>query len=825
MGGRTSGYSLKRRLLASLLGVLAVLGIGLFWLVDAYAGHAADRAYDRLLQGAALAIADTVAVADGRLTVDLPYAALGILAMARRDRVFYRIDAPDGRLITGYGDLSVPPAMAPRAKPRFLDAAYRGAPVRVAVLGRLVPDPEVGGWVTIMVAQTRAERDAFAREILRHAFAPIALVMAVGAALIWIGVQRALAPLAQLERLVSARQPADLRPIDVAAPIEVRQLLQALNHFMLRLEASLRAMQSFLADAAHQIRTPLASLRAQADLAVEEKDVALLRAEVAKIHRNAATASQITNQLLSHAMVTHRGALQQTEPVDLAALVRQAAERAKATSEATIAVAIAGNEDLAPIRGDAVILREALANLIDNAVKYGCGRPVEIRLGRGAEPRRVRLEVLDRGPGIPDREKPKVVERFSRGSGATGVAGSGLGLAIVKAVAEAHGATVELLDRPGGGLMVRLEFEAAPARLSGSPALRRAALVAVMLTLWLPPALSAAEPHIYAAPATELARLRIYGATDLPAMEPVILDFQAVHPEVAVEYVELETAELYRSVIDPQVAPAPDVVISSAVDLQVKLVNDGYTQPHRSAATEALPDWANWRDEAFGFTYEPAVIVYNREQVPEAEVPRSRPALIRLLQEQAERYRGRVATYDIARSGVGYLFAAEDEVQSGGSFWRLMSSLGQEGVHLACCTGDVLAAIERGEVLLGYNLLGSYARARQLAGAPIGIVLPQDYTLVIARVAVIPVQARNSGLAGQFIDYLLSARGQTLIATRADLYAIMPGVRGELTADRLAAEAVGPLQPITLGPALLTFLDRLKKAQFLADWRLAIQPP
>ena len=114
-------------------------------------------------------------------------------------------------------------------------------------------------------------------------------------------------------------------------------------------------------------------------------------------------------------------------------------------------------------------------------------------------------------------------------------------------------------------------------------------------------------------------------------------------------------------------------------------------------------------------------------------------------------------------------------------------------------------------------MIGSYARARQLAGAPIGIVLPQDYTLVIARVAVIPAQARNPGLAGRFIDYLLSRRGQTVIARDASLHAIMPGVPGELTADWLAEEAVGPLQPITLGPALLTFLDRLKKERFLAE--------
>ena len=163
-----------------------------------------------------------------------------------------------------------------------------------------------------------------------------------------------------------------------------------------------------------------------------------------------------------------------------------------------------------------------------------------------------------------------------------------------------------------------------------------------------------------------------------------------------------------------------------------------------SSATQALPDWANWRDEAFGFTFEPAVIVYNRDLVPESEVPRSRNDLIRLIRENAARYNRRVATYDAATSGIGYLFATQDSVLFS-QYWQLMVTLGAAQARLACCTGDILEMIERGEVLIAYNMLGSYARARMVAGARIGIVLPEDYTLVMSRVAIIPAKLPAGG--------------------------------------------------------------------------------
>ena len=829
--GRTEGYSLERRLLGGLLLVLGLLTLGLYFAVAAYAHRAAETAYDRLLLASALAIADAVQLDGSRLTVDLPYAALAILATGGRDRVFYRIAAPDGAPITGYPDLGPELPLARSGEPHFVDAVYRDTPLRAAVVGRFVAAAEGGGWTTILVAQTLEERAALAGEILTHAFGPIAVAVLAGAALIWFGVRRALAPLQFLERLIGARAPADLSPITAPAPAEVGHLLAALNRFMERLQASLRLMQTFLADAAHQIGTPLASLRAQAELAVEEDDPELLRSQVRRIHRNAAIASQLTRQLLSHAMVTHRQEVVSPEAVDLAVVAREVMQRAAAGDD-RVAIELDTVALAAPalVTGDPIALREAIGNLLDNAVKYaGPGGPLRLRLERAAGAAMVRLEVQDRGPGIPDAEKGRARERFARGSASGAVVGSGLGLAIVEAVAGSHGGSLTLLDRPGGGLVARLDL---PAAADAGPrpdgAARAMALLAVLgaFLVSLPGGAGAraAEAILYPASAPERGRLRVHAATDPVLMEPLLRDFQALRPELAIEFTDLDTIELYRSVAEAPDGAVPDLVISSAMDLQVKLVNDGFTQAHVSAATTRLPPWANWRDEAFGLTLEPAVIVYALDRLAAAEVPRSRPALIRLLQEQPDRWRRRVATYDIERSGVGYLFATQDSVLSS-QFWRLAGMLGDVHTRLFGNSAEMLDAIERGEVLLAYNVLGPYARARTLAGGRIGIVLPEDYTLVMSRVAVLPRQAREPTLGKLFLDYLLSDRGQEVVVRTLGEQAILPPGDDGAGPVPVVADAAGPIHPIPLGPALLVFLDPLKKERFLANWWLALQPP
>ncbi|MDR6772345.1 extracellular solute-binding protein [Azospirillum sp. BE72] len=845
--GSEGTYSLRRRLFIRLLGVLAVLTGCLFLFVDAYARRAADAAFDRLLAASALSIADTVRVQDGQFLVDLPYSSLSILAQGGeeqgggRDRLFYRIVAPDGSPVTGYDDLPVTAKPGASVRPQFADATYRDARVRVATLDRFVAQPGLAGWVTIAVAQTREERQALARDILANAFLPIVFAMLAVAGLVWFGIRQALAPLGSLERVLRDRHARDLSPIAMPPPQEVSQLVHAINQLMERLKSNLDTMQTFLADAAHQIRTPLASLRLQAELAADEDDPAALRRIAQRVHRNAVEASQLTSQLLNHAMVMHRSEALHPEDVDVGALLEQVIQRARPVAGETpirLEVDPAAEPGLVP--GDAISLREALTNLVDNAVKYaGSAGSIDVCLTRRPGDRGLRIEVADRGPGIPDAEKAGVLTRFGRGSSAAGVAGSGLGLAIVHSVAEAHGATLSLHDRPGGGLVARIDFPGAlagTAATAGSdaaagPSGGRAALLAVafaaVTVLWSPQQTAAqtvTQTITYPAPGTARDRLRIHAATDRQAMEPLVLDFQRTHPDVTVEYVDVGTSELYARAVKDAETDKPDLLISSAADLQVKLVNDGHTRPHIPADSQFLPGWANWRNEAFGFTFEPAVIAYDRNRLAEDRVPRTRDALIRLLREDRANYGRLVATYDVTISGIGYLLASHDALLFS-QYWQLVALMGNAQVRTACCSADLLDMVERGEALIAYNVLGSYARARAAAGAPIGIVMPEDYTLVISRVAVIPKSAPRPRLAGLFIDYLLSTRGQEVVADRSALYALSSSVTREASAAGLRSSTVAPLQPISLSAALLVFLDPLKRGTFLRQWRSAVQLP
>jgi two-component system sensor histidine kinase TctE len=808
-----------------------LVAVGLYFMLADYARRASDRAYDQLLLASALTVADAVQVMDGRITADLPYASLAILGAGGRNRVFYRITAPDGTLVTGYPGLAdrLPPARS--QEPRFVDILYQDVQLRAVTLGHFIAFEQAGSWITIVIAQTRDESSALAAEILTNAFLPVMLIVVAAGGLIWFGIRRALASLAMIERTIGTREPTDLSPLTLPVPVEVQQLLATLNHFMHRLRANLDLMQAFLADAAHQIRTPLAALRAQAELAVDEDDATTLRSYIHKIHRNAAFASQVTNQILSHTMVAHRSQHTPRQAVDLVPLLHQVAHHVEmGGSGPPIELDLRELEAPATIAGDAISLREAFTNLLDNSRKYaGDQYPVQIRVRRKIGDRRLMVDVADRGPGIADAEKGRVIGRFVRGQmNGQQVTGSGLGLAIVKAVADAHGATMSLLDRPGGGLVVHLDFpvplvEKGRARASTMASLAVPLLSAAVISLASLSVLGA-ETLFYPAPAREQGRLLLHAATDHEAMEPLLRDFQTVSPGSAIDYRDLSTNELYASVVAPTDGVVPDLAISSAMDLQVKLVNDGWTQPHVSKQTSRLPGWANWRNEAFGFTLEPAVIVYRQGSLGPAEMPRARDDLVRLLQSKPVQLRGRVATYDITQSGVGYLFATQDAVLSS-QFWRLALAFGEVGTRLVPNSADILSAIESGRVLIGYNVLGSYARARQLAGAPIEIVLPTDYTLIMARVAVIPKGARHLALATAFLDYLLSPRGQATVAGIPGFQAVTAMNEGRDEAGWPLAEMRGPFHAIALRPQLLVYLDSLKKSRLLENWNVMVHPP
>lgn len=821
-----AGFSIRRRVFALGVALLACALIGLFFFLRGYAQRAAEQAFDRLLAASALTIAGSVQIEDDGVTVEPPVSSLAMLSGS--ERVFYEALASNGRLITGYGDLAPGLPLAQSATPVYDYLNYHDEPVRVATVGRLVSASQHAGWVTVRVAETLGSREALAAEILGRSVLPLVAVALVALGLLWFGVQRAFAPLAVVERELRRRAPDDLQPVSAPVPQEVSRLVEALNAFMHRLSGLMNTLNTLVADAAHQVRTPLASLRAQAEVALEEPDPERLHARIQRIHQNATHASQLINQLLMDATITHRLGKGARAPVGVAEAVNETRRRIGPLEARRLRIDIAPEVRRARIAGDRVALREMLRNLVDNALRYAPDGPVDIQATPVAG-YRVALTVSDRGPGIADDEKEAVQQRFTRGRAGESLPGSGLGLAIVRSVAVAHGGSLWLQDRPGGGLSARVILPLARHHAGRKLAawLGAACVAGLMLAGAPGDARAAGIPETvtrYPAPQPSARVLTIAGPTDTPVVAPLIQGFQSQRPDVNVVYREMGSRELYEAMIAGELKDV-DVLMSSAADLQIRLANDGYAQRYASPYAAKLPSWAVWRNEVYGFTFEPAVIVYNPRRYTEATVPRSRQDLLRALERDKDKLHGRVGTYDISASSVGYLMAEQDELVSS-NFWGLANAFGQVGVRLAATSAEILDAIERDELDLGYNMLGSYALSRQAAGSDIGVVFPQDYVLVLARSVLIARRAPNPDLARQLVDWLLSPAGQQVASSHAALGSIMEDTPGRWTSEAVLARSRGIVQPVVLSPALLVGLDQRRHSRFVQNWiRLVTDTP
>jgi two-component system sensor histidine kinase TctE len=331
------------------------------------------------------------------------------------------------------------------------------------------------------------------------------------------------------------------------------------------------------------------------------------------------------------------------------------------------------------------------------------------------------------------------------------------------------------------------------------------------------------ELKIFRAQSTSAATLLIHGTADVAAMGPVIEGFQSAYPDVEVNYRLYETVPLYQEAMSTDKnKPVADLLVSSAMDLQVKLANDGYLQQAFINA-HGLPDWAVWRDEIFGFTLEPAAIVYNIDALRPEEVPRSHQDLIRTLEQSPEKFRGRIATYDIGVSGVGYLFATTESMLSA-NFWRLAHALGVAKTKLFCCTQDMLDSLIRGDTVIAYDVLGSYALRHLDRQRNLRIVLPEDYVVVAARTIAIPRKAEHPTLARRFVEYVLSEAGQAVIAESFGLSIAGLGADREQMKVRYLAEKPGLLNFPALGLPALTYLDIIKREQFVRTWRQIVSP-
>lgn len=341
----------------------------------------------------------------------------------------------------------------------------------------------------------------------------------------------------------------------------------------------------------------------------------------------------------------------------------------------------------------------------------------------------------------------------------------------------------------------------------------RAGLILSAAWLVVHPCTARAEPapeaqSVYG-PATAARSLLVRGTTDIAAFSGVLARFVSAYPDVRITYEQWASNDLYLqgAATCAGHGEAADLLISSSADQIVKLANDGCAQPHQSVETNRLLPALNWRDEVFGITREPAVIVYNKTLVPSADVPATRFDLIDLLRPAQNPYEGRIATYDIDASGLGYLFAFVDSEQAT-TFGSLMEAFGQSGAIATCCSAELIDGVANGLYLMAYNVLGSYALERAARDDRLGVVLPRDYTLMLSRAAMIPARASNPPLAGALLDFLLSEPGR---AALSEAFLIYPDTQSDTFVAR----------PIPLSPVLLVGLDRAKREQFLDLWHLS----
>ena len=454
--------SLRRRLILWLL--VPLFAVGALLVAESYLGarKSSDRAFDRTLLGSALAIAERVVVGDDGIEVDLPYVALEMLTSMGEERVFYKIVGPRGEFITGYRDLPEPAAGSRRdGEAVFYDSSYLGATVRIVMLRRPLTMEAGQLFFSVFVAETTRSRQILAREAMASATARFIILVVMVSLIAWVAVTRGIAPLNRLGSAIERRTDHDMRPLEYEVPVEVRSLVDAINDLLGRLGGTMGAMRRFVEDASHQLRSPLAALQAQAEVAVGERDPAALEERLARLLETTRQTSRLADQLLSLARLSpEAAATRRAEHIDLAALSAAACrEWVPRALKRGIDLGFEGEGEGIHVVGDGTLLTEMLNNLLDNTVSY-CpeGSRATLRVAADAEAERAVIELEDDGPGIADAYKVRVFDRFFRVLGSR-TEGCGLGLAIVRETIEAHGGGIGLDNGPGGrGLTVRVEL-------------------------------------------------------------------------------------------------------------------------------------------------------------------------------------------------------------------------------------------------------------------------------------------------------------------------------------------------------------------------------
>ncbi|MCK7612976.1 sensor histidine kinase N-terminal domain-containing protein [Roseibium sediminicola] len=455
---RLATLSLSARVAVGIAFLLIFGGLIVSIAAFAYGREAARSAYDRLLLGAATDIASAISVRDGQPEIELPVSAFELLALAPDDRIGYRIIGPDGSTLTGYDELVLPTGRN-ALRDGFFDGSFFGAPARFAVVSRRFAERTLNGTIQVVVGQTIEARNAMAYDITRKALYVLA---ASGLAMVLLSavvVRSVLKPLETMAGGLSARDPHDLTPMDTAVPRETAVMVNALNGFMARLDRQMNSMRHLISDTAHQLRTPVAALRAQADLFTDEADMARKEKIVERLQTRTASLGRLLDQMLAQALVIHRGDSARREAVDLRDIaldVFEEGDHQVLNPEFDIQLEIGDAPVI--VMADEPSLKEALKNLLNNAVKYGAS---PVRIGASREGNRAGIWVEDAGTGPADAVLAELGGRFNKGT-LSRQASSGLGLAIAHSVAVSFGGELALEKTGDNTFRASLMFAAAP---------------------------------------------------------------------------------------------------------------------------------------------------------------------------------------------------------------------------------------------------------------------------------------------------------------------------------------------------------------------------
>jgi two-component system sensor histidine kinase TctE len=455
--------SLRHALIVRMLSMMLPLFI-LLWVIAYFSSqYFINETFDRSLMRRTYALADRVVVVRGQVRVDIPVAAREILAFDQEDLLFHRVLDPQSRVIEG--ELDMPPLPGKTGiRPGQLiiyDGVKDGDNVRVAAYALSLRGTSAKGTVLVQVGETLSHRLAMAKRATLAIVIPMLLMTLTAAVAIAYGVGRGLLPLSELRNRLTARKAFDLSPVPLeGTPAELRPFLDEINSLLQRLSEAVEAQSRFVADAAHQLRTPIAGIRAQAEAALSSAQHDDAQNALARIAQSTQTMGDLVQKLLILARVDAAENTLVLSRLDGAETVRTVAREWVPQALAKgVEIAFEAEDGDAPVMGDALLLREMLANLIDNALRYG-GTRITLTV-RNSE-QGVTWSVVDNGPGIPESQRDKVFAPFHRLSG--GVDGAGLGLTIVRRIAHLHGAVVSLEAGEGGaGLAASVRFPPVPA--------------------------------------------------------------------------------------------------------------------------------------------------------------------------------------------------------------------------------------------------------------------------------------------------------------------------------------------------------------------------